>query len=57
MRGGHKPSEMQSESRELSTKTITTMEKKEIGVYEFVMANVYAVAMVLFIGFIGWLFN
>lgn len=33
------------------------MEKKEIGVYEFVMANVYAVAMVLFIGFIGWLFN
>jgi len=32
------------------------MEKK-IGVYEFVMANVYAVAMVLFIGFIGWLFS
>ena len=33
------------------------MEKKEIGVFEVVMANVYAVVMVLFIGFIGWLFN
>ena len=30
---------------------------KKIGIYEVVMANVYAVAMVLFIGFVGWLFN